>query len=144
MIFKIIHLLSLIFLITACTEEVEQSNTTKSEKDIANALPNKPMPPKIIKSPVMRETKFYQPEVDEQGYIQLTEDKALIDQEIGLLEKSRIETESKINQLVHQLNDHLDNSKEREKIQQELNQLTQSYKQNVLALAKHQIRLQFP
>ena len=144
MIFKIIHLLSLIFLITACTEEVEQANTTKSEKDIANALPNKPIYPKIIKSPVMRETKFYQPEVDEQGYIQLTEDKALIDQEIGLLEKSRIETESKINQLVHQLNDHLDNSKEREKIQQELNQLTQSYKQNVLALAKHQIRLQFP
>ena len=132
------------FLITACTEEVEQSNTTKSEKDIANALPNKPMLPKIIKSPVMMETKLYQPEADEQGYIQLTEDKGLIDQEVGLLEKSRIETESQINQLIHQLNDHLDNSKEREKIQQELNQLTQSYKQNVLALAKHQMRLQSP
>ncbi|MCK4494387.1 MAG: hypothetical protein KAU26_10040 [Methylococcales bacterium] len=122
----------------------DQEERTDKTNNPAPTTQMKPISPKVIKSPVMMETKLYQPEVDEQGYIQLTEDKTLIDQETGLLEKSRIETESQINQLIHQLNDHLDNSKEREKIQQELNQLTQSYKQNVLALAKHQMRLQSP
>lgn len=136
---KLLILLSILLLV-ACEQE-ERTNKTNNPAPTAQM---KPISPKVVKTSVMMETKLYQPEVDEQGYIQLTEDKALIDQETGLLEKSRIETESQINQLIHQLNDNLNNPKEREKIQQELKQLTQGYKQNVLALAKHQMRLHSP
>ena len=142
MIHKIIILVSLLCLISACTEEINEPKKINTEK--TKSLKVKTVLPKVKKSVVKIEVKPYLPEIDEQGYVQLTEDRALIDQEIGLLEESRIETEAQIKQLIQQLNDNLGNSIEREQIQQELNQLTLSYKRHILALAKYNIRLQSP